>query len=265
MCEVIAVDIGNSRLKIRGENFPLISVDYREDEIFSFPVHGVTKEILLSVSSVIEQDKTIHLIHQLMGAIPPDNYRYKIWSTQEILKDVLPQQYRMLGHLGCDRALNIYYLLKFPDTINALSFNCGTAFTIAGIKNRQFAESKILPGLRLQLESLHENTGKLPLITEELVAGILRDKNTLATDYAMVGGIIESYCQLIIATIKTLDDPEIICSGSYAPLINQVLKKHAITVRYFENLETEMLLDLGNQLVSSPTAIESNIQYCFPD
>ncbi|MBE9191505.1 pantothenate kinase [Gloeocapsopsis crepidinum LEGE 06123] len=90
-----------------------------------------------------------------------------IWQTypniHEITLDQVPLQ-GVYATLGIDRALALWgagAIWSFP----ALVIDAGTALTFTGAKcDRTLVGGAILPGVRLQLQSLGERTAALPLV-----------------------------------------------------------------------------------------------------
>ncbi|MBK1987983.1 pantothenate kinase [Sphaerospermopsis aphanizomenoides BCCUSP55] len=128
----------------------------------------------------------------------------KLWQTYPNVRLItlnhIPIQ-NMYSSLGVDRALALYGAGKtygFP----MLVIDAGTAITFTGVDNQQYlVGGAILPGLSLQLNSLGQNTGQLPLLkTREIVE--LPPRFSLDTKSAIQSGII----YILLAGIKDFID-----------------------------------------------------------
>jgi type III pantothenate kinase len=105
-----------------------------------------------------------------------------ITLNQVPLKEIYPT-------LGIDRALALLGTGKkygFP----ALVIDAGTALTFTGVnENECLVGGAILPGLGLQLVSLGENTGQLPLLKKGEILN-LPPRFALETKTAILSGVI---------------------------------------------------------------------------
>lgn len=249
---IIAIDIGNSRTKIRLPDSSLLTIkntaitNSHINNSYLLTEHNETT--IVSVSSVISDKDTTELLQKTLAALKVDNYYIKTWKSTEILSIALPEQYKNLAHIGSDRALKIYYLNSLNKHKPQLCFGCGTAFTIEVVHNSVFIASKISPGLELQLNALSQAISRLSPINISEVEDILEYQELLSTRHSIVDGIISSYCSLIKYEASKWSVENIIASGGYAPLICRELKKNGINSNHIENIETLVLFELGKTI-----------------
>ncbi|MCZ2200566.1 pantothenate kinase [Cylindrospermopsis raciborskii] len=125
----------------------------------------------------------------LASVVPQETQKWLSYSNIQVitlnqipLKETYPT-------LGIDRALALLGTGKkygFP----ALVIDAGTALTFTGVnENGCLVGGAILPGLGLQLVSLGENTGQLPLLTTEEILN-LPPRFALQTKTAILSGVI---------------------------------------------------------------------------
>lgn len=142
---------------------------------FSFPSHSPTIYCPppIFLASVVPQETQTWLSYPNIQVIT---------LNQVPLKEIYPT-------LGIDRALALLGTGKkygFP----ALVIDAGTALTFTGVnENECLVGGAILPGLGLQLASLGENTGQLPLLTTGEILN-LPPRFALETKTAILSGVI---------------------------------------------------------------------------
>ena len=122
------------------------------------------KEILppLLVSQALDTSRQLPLY---LASVTPDHA--KVWQAYPATKIITLEQVPLLGlypTLGIDRALAVFgagETLGYP----VLVMDAGTALTFTGANSHyQLVGGAILPGLKLQLQSLAKNTAALPEI-----------------------------------------------------------------------------------------------------
>jgi pantothenate kinase type III len=255
---IIALDIGNSKTKLQLPDAPLISLKNWQIKSLAKihpPKFNPSEKTIISASTVIEHTTSYIYIQNILHWLNIYDYELKIWRSTEILELALPKQVKSLTHIGSDRALKIYHLSQINSHYALLSCGCGTGFTIEVVAKESLQLSQILPGLRLQLDSLAKHTAKLPAIKMGEIANILHNPQYLSTRHSIVDGIISSYCNLIKSSANEWQVQEIILSGGYAPLIaTELLLRHQIKSTLKENLETQTLVLLAQKtmLASAP-------------
>jgi pantothenate kinase type III len=251
MQNLIALDIGNSRCKLRLNSQAVITLANQNVFTNNFKLNLVQNhpQLIISISSVLNANHTKLIIDNIASALGGQNIKWITWQSSDILKLALPTQYQELSYLGSDRALRIYYLSQLEQRYSQIGIGCGTGFTVEVTHRGKLIESLIVPGLSLQLASLFQNTDKLPVITPEAVEQIIMDKsNKLTTNYAICSGIIKSYSSLIARLNQQYQPKQIVCSGAYAHLI-QNFADYDIKDKIKQN--TYLELDILQQLVAS--------------
>lgn len=166
----LALIIGNSRLHwawfVDANRQETWDTKYLPVEIIDRLIPGWTSGILaaellppLLVSTLDSQ------IPLYIASVVPD--QTKLWQTYPHTKIITLDSIPLLGlypTLGIDRALA---LLGAGETYGypILVIDGGTALTFTGVDgNRNLIGGAILPGVKLQLESLSQRTGALPAI-----------------------------------------------------------------------------------------------------
>ena len=127
--------------------------------------------------------------------------------------------------LGADRIANaVASLQQFPNK-NIVVVNFSTATTVCAIsKQRTFLGGAILPGFKISMESLYQNTAKLAsveIVKPATALGKATDTNIQAgLYYGQLGAIKE-----IVAQYKThvfdSDEAVVLATGDYAKLFEQ--------------------------------------------
>lgn len=131
--------------------------------------------------------------------------------------------------LGIDRALALYgagTAWGFP----MLVIDAGTALTFTGADNhKNFIGGAILPGLGLQLATLNQKTGQLPLVQTQIIAS-LPPRFALNTEEAIKSGVIYTLLagikDFIEAWLRDFTESKIAITGGDAKLLFSYLKIH---------------------------------------
>jgi len=126
----------------------------------------------------------------LLASVVPS--QTALWETYPQVRIITLDQVPLLGMyptLGIDRALALWGAGKtwgFP----MLVIDGGTALTFTGADaNQVLVGGAILPGLGLQLTSLGQNTGQLPLLESQLITS-LPPRFALNTPEAIHSGVL---------------------------------------------------------------------------
>ena len=142
------------------------------------------------------------------------------------------------AHVGVDRALGAWQAFGCSAGGGVLVVDAGTALTMTAVTaNGSFAGGRILPGVALQLESLHQGTASLPCVVSPWAKDwptVLRNRNQakpgLATETidAMVDGVIHGLTAAVVSTMATLATAGVIgecwLTGGDAPLLQDPIR-----------------------------------------
>lgn len=126
---------------------------------------GILPEEIFPPRLVSQVSDASHQLPLYLASVTPD--RVKLWQAYPATKIITLEQVPLLGlypTLGIDRALA---MLGAGETLGypVLVIDAGTALTFTGTDtHRQLVGGAILPGLKLQLQSLAKNTAALPEI-----------------------------------------------------------------------------------------------------
>ena len=141
------------------------------------------------------------------------------------------------AHVGVDRALGAWQALGCSAGGGVLVVDAGTALTMTAVTAKgSFAGGRILPGVALQLESLHQGTASLPRVASPHAKAwptVPRKQGqpVLATDTraAMVDGVIHGLSAAVVNTMAALAAAAVIeecwLTGGDAPLLQGPIRK----------------------------------------
>jgi len=143
------------------------------------------------------------------------------------------------AHVGVDRALGAWQASGCSAGGGVLAVDAGTALTMTAVTaNGSFAGGRILPGVALQLESLHQGAASLPSVASPRAgAGPTAPRKNpaeagfLATDTvtAMVDGVIHGLAAAVASTITGLAAAGVIrecwLTGGDAPLLQDSIRR----------------------------------------
>lgn len=126
---------------------------------------------------------------------------------------------------GADRIANTAAARQmYP--LPAIIIDLGTATTFDIVdKNGNFIGGIIMPGLKIQLDSLNQKTSKLPLAEISLPQKII-GKNTIDS---MLSGVVRGHVNAIEQLLKDCtaelgDNPTVIATGGYTEIISQCMR-----------------------------------------
>ncbi len=205
----------------------------------------------------------------------PEQVLLKIGQAPLVIASVVPQQSRLWqSHpncqiielkdvklknsypgLGVDRALALLGVIAHYGP-PAMVIDAGTALTISGVDaSGEFVGGAILPGLGLQLKSLYNSTGALPLVK---IPQILPAYWANSTSEAIQSGIIH----FVIAGIKDFIEQwqsrfgqsHIVFTGGDGEYLYNHFRKEKLNLKYDPNLVFMGIreLTLGSERRSQP-------------
>lgn len=168
-----------------------------------------------------------------------------LWQTYPTLREITLEQVPLTGlypTMGIDRALAVFgagEVWGFP----VLVIDAGTALTFTGADtNGQLVGGAILPGLKLQLQSLAQGTSALPEIR---LPSTLPSRWALNTASAIQSGIVYTVlaglCNFIDAWWREFPNSPVILTGGDRTRI----------LTYLQNLYP----NVANKLISDPHLI----------
>lgn len=247
----IGIDIGNSSTKINLNLKEILAID--NDQLLRneiIPDKSLNEQLqtydkfIVSISSVNDEETTKEISQKIIDALPNANVESTLWDSKKILENSGLVNASQLYHFGTDRALRIYHLNKLERGSAKISCGCGSAFTVEVVQNGYLIESYILPGLTMQLESLHQKTVKLPLILAEQIPDEVANTTIFSTSYSIINGVIKSYTAIIEKLLLEYKPNQLILSGGYAPLLKSFFANNRI-ISATRSLESEILIHWG--------------------
>lgn len=175
----IVVDAGNTRIKVglfQGTNLQEVHA-FSNDELGKLKSYLIKHKNNLGIISSVRSDKNTKW---LKGLLP------NAILFSHGLPVPLTNNYESPHTLGIDRLANAIAAANISDK-NALIIDIGTCIKYDFVRYPKIYEGgSISPGIELRYRSMHQFTGKLPLI-EDRAQGPLIGKNTLE---AMRSGVM---------------------------------------------------------------------------
>jgi len=162
----LVLDIGNTKVKYALFNHR----ELVKHQLFNFDESAIKRLLSqhhgpLLISSVID--------HTILQSEEKFNSNLLTPSTPLPLKN----SYQSPETLGNDRLANAAAIHFLSHAENSLSVDCGTCLKIDLVIKEEYVGGSISPGLAMRLKSLHNFTGKLPLIEPEQLDQLI-GKNT---------------------------------------------------------------------------------------
>jgi len=165
----------------------------------------------------------------LASVVPKQTQRWVTYPPSHILTlDQMPLR-GLYPTLGIDRALALWGAVQQVGS-PVLVIDGGTALTLtAADENQRLMGGAILPGLRLQLRSLSQDTAGLPAVTFAVTAP-LPDRWATDTPTAIQSGVIYT----LLAGLRDFvndwweryPNGAVILTGGDGPLLAQQLRRH---------------------------------------
>ncbi len=189
---VLAVDIGNTRVKAG-----LIDPAGCCSAVTSFPTGELSRELLPAISALTEGNGgdipvviagvVDYAAEEAARILSGNGFRAVRLTPSASLPMVI--RYSDPLSLGIDRIANALFAMTAVSDQPVIIISAGTALVIDLIADGVFQGGAILPGVRLQLESLHNGTDALPLA--EVVQGTaIPALPATATRKCMTGGVV---------------------------------------------------------------------------
>jgi pantothenate kinase type III len=159
---IVAVDIGNSRIKLLYKNHR-ISFAYDEEwlsGVREFLQRYISGKMLLGISSVEPQR-----LNQMLEMLPGNaDITYAVLNPL-LSQTNMPVKLDSVKGIGADRILGLYGALARTSP-PFITVDCGTAITINVLDEKSCClGGAILPGIHTQLRALHTFTGQLPVVS----------------------------------------------------------------------------------------------------
>jgi type III pantothenate kinase len=239
MTRKIALDIGNTRIKILTSANEHLTFSYREmnqveiTEILEPLLKGAT----VGVSSV---NDNITSIVKSFGI-------KKLHFADELLSNQNAIDYSSIKGIGSDRLFGMVAARNLTKE-NCVTIDCGTANTINFLKGSgNVMGGYILPGLRTQLDAINHKTNKIFIEPEKLKSFQASNKIPDNTSDAVLKGIVEATSFGIISIIQNnfdlIDPKTIFITGGYRDLIFSNLKR-------LKSINSEdSIIELNNQKI----------------
>jgi type III pantothenate kinase len=231
--DTIAIDIGNTYTKIG-----LIDrTHFQCIKKASFPSNAIAEKLvrhLDSIRTTSDPDHITIVFASTKKSVQPFAEKILLQhgisrlTTLETPKiSAIRFNYDNVNQLGVDRvAAALYCQAAFPGT-NSIIIGAGTAITVDYLqKGTIFQGGAILPGVTVQLQSLHTSTDALPLVSEKRSSLTLPATSTESCIYSgVLYGIAGSIKEIIGKYRRLSSHPStiVVSGGSWqtiAPLVD---------------------------------------------
>jgi type III pantothenate kinase len=245
-----------SALQVRWETEHLSNHDHDQ----CLPLRSVIDSQVVSTWSPIGQDWIQHAqkldtqpLSLYLASVVPE--QTQCWQSYPALQVITLDHIELSGlypTLGIDRALGVWgagVSRGWP----ALSIDAGTALTLTGVDASQaLVGGAILPGLRLQLQSLGHQTALLPALIPDSVDE-LPPRWALTTEGAIIGGVTHTLLASIQGFVndwlQTYPQSTIVLTGGDGALLWRGLQQQAP--------------DQAEQITYDPNLIFWGIRACY--
>jgi type III pantothenate kinase len=216
--EIAAIDIGNSRIKIKTDS-NLYIIDHKSSEWQIYLSNFITEHKTIkyfAVSSVVSNIKSLVL------NILKENGIKNIYHDNDLLSMQRSVKYNHIKGIGYDR---VFGLIGAMDHFKAplMTIDCGTAITVNVVDSKGIVlGGAIFAGLHTQLRSLAENTDQLMEIDlSKDAAAIGKNTEDAIRSGIIIGtaGAINEFIKLIRYDIFSYYKVNIIITGGSAELL----------------------------------------------
>ena len=217
----LVIDIGNSVSKLAiFDRHSCIELLYR-DEITEADIQALCSiypDITRSIISSVREEYPL-LANSL------EDIGIKVLLLDHRTPLPIKNRYLTVETLGYDRiAAAVEANARFPGQ-NTLVIDMGTAITIDFINSdNEYLGGNITPGLLMRFRSLHEYTGKLPLVEPADNEEILGDDTQSAIRAGVQNGIIFELDGYINERKKRYPDLQVLLTGGDASFFDKKLK-----------------------------------------
>src|SRR5690606_16222674 len=135
-------------------------------------------------------------------------------------------EYQTISNLGLDRIANAVGSVALHPHTNKLIIDLGTAITIDFVDaTNTFKGGIISPGMETRFNSLHTQTGKLPLISKSEEIHLFAHSTESAIQSGVIQGITFELTQYIDTYNTIFPDIEVFLCGGDAFFFEKMLKK----------------------------------------
>lgn len=239
---LLVVDVGNTNIcfGVFDKDVLVHTFNYDSDRKLTVSEHAVFfREIATKyqvekciIGSVVEE------LNQKLKAACDDVFGIDTIVFNNNMNTGLNLNVKNPDKVGVDRVANAYAALKLYDA-PAIVVDSGSATTFDIVSSEEeFIGGIIMPGIKLQIDSLFKNTSKLPQIE------IAQSENVIgnSTESAILSGVIRGTACAIEGLIKQCeeelgDDIIVIGTGGAIPLISKYM-----TEREFDEINPELTL-----------------------
>ncbi|MCX6155484.1 MAG: type III pantothenate kinase [Candidatus Kapabacteria bacterium] len=232
---LIAIDIGNSRIKILTES-DYFSSEYKENwfDSLRYFLSKITGKQILGISQVNS------IIYNKFLDIIDDNADLQPVSVDILLQNQKILKYNHIKGIGSDRLMGMIGALSITNP-PLITIDCGTATTVNFINlDSVCLGGLIFAGMKTQIMALTEHTDRLKdteLFFNESVLGENSDDCIrLGVIYSTVGAIKEAINRTIAAELIPNNKLTLVFTGGLSKIILKYFENTADNIIYDENL-----------------------------
>lgn len=228
LSSLVAVDVGNSRIKLGDFALPLerplaqprhiarLAPDWNERDLVDV-LPGDVGDYAWAVASVNRPAAT-HLLEWL-DARGVEHVRLLTHVDMPIEIDVAHPE-----RVGIDRLANAVAAVQLCGSERAIVVDHGSAITVTLITDGVFRGGSIMPGVAMAARALNEFTDGLPLVTITDVPDVLERSTEGAIRFGLTWGAVGAVRELI-ARLSRGGDAQVFITGGGAPALAAILGK----------------------------------------
>jgi type III pantothenate kinase len=227
LSSLVAVDIGNSRIKLGDFALPLehplaqprhiarLSPDWSERDLVDV-LPGDVSDYVWAVASV-NRPAASHLLDWL-GERGVEHVRLLTHVDMPIKLDVAHPE-----RVGIDRLANAVAAVQLCGKDPAIVVDHGSAITVTLITEGVFRGGSIMPGVAMAARALNEFTDGLPLVTVTDVPDVLERSTEGAIRFGLTWGAVGAVRELIARLSRGGAAPQVFITGGGAPALAAIL------------------------------------------
>lgn len=237
---VVAIDIGNTRIKAGSINadgtvrctapsFPTKELASRLLGTVALLVGESVQNVAVVIAGVVE-----HAVVTAQELLQNNNYSVNLLRSSSSLPMTIC--YDTPETLGVDRLANALYATEMYPGSPVVIIAAGTALVIDYVANGTFFGGAILPGIRMQVESLHRATGALPLV-DVYQSEVVPVLPAASTEACIGGGVVrgcaaavDGFIDAYAAISGTGSSPVVIATGGDWQLLRSCVRHHAVSL-----------------------------------
>ncbi|MEM7571856.1 MAG: type III pantothenate kinase [Bacteroidota bacterium] len=222
----LTIDIGNTRLKTGAFT--------ENGEFIAAKVWGPDDWAQLTEYATNLQAR--YIIYSSVANVPPSSWivereqaGQKVYALQNEGPLPFQTQYLTMETLGQDRIAAVAGALEMLPGTDCLIADAGTCLTLDVLTSAGlYRGGNISPGLQMRLRAMHQDTGRLPLVSDAALQQPLGLSTETALRHGARGGLVYEIEGLFFRLRKDYPDLRLLLTGGNAPQLQQWLSVPAL-------------------------------------